>query len=133
MGARTALELGNHARSGTLARGAEVDDSASDDEQTICGAALRLRLCSANDKGVVACIEESRVSLAPVVIIRLEIVAASAFPGCAPFHFKETLGGFEAIGISDGLSMRLDSDAALGIFLTSAGDSQWGAAVVELR
>jgi len=101
-------------------------DSGSEVERALPGAVVRLRLGSGRRGGPAA---EARVALgARATLGALRAQATAAFPEQAAAGL---LG--EALGVSAGVAMPLDSDAALGIFLSYAGSSQMGPPVVEIR
>lgn len=113
-------------------RDADSEESGSDDDVG-CGVALYLRIVGNGGSLAGAPREGFRVVLATRSLAALGDAAMLVFPSEGPFHFLEDSCHFRAVGVASGLSVRIESDAAFGIFLSSAADSQLGAPTVELR
>jgi len=95
------------------------ESSSSDGEGSSC-ICVRLRLMDAPGP-------PQRVTLPRPSLAALRAAAAEVFPQTA------TAKALELVGRAAGMSTRLDSDAALGVFLTSAAHEGLGAPEVELR
>ncbi|CAE8717344.1 unnamed protein product, partial [Polarella glacialis] len=108
---------GLQAGAGSLARWAE-DNEDSDSDARGGAALLRLRLGGAD--GLVR-----NIVLPSATFESLAAEVAHAFQQEGVVLGRST-GEYEAVGICSGLSMRLDSDGAVGVFLSAAAGSQLG-------
>lgn len=106
------------------------DDEESDEEEST-GAIVKLQL-RGTPPLVTSDESPQRAVLAARTFAALTAAAAETFPGQAASLGIAT-DEVSAVGHTGGFSMRLDSDAAVAMFLATAAHSQLGPPTVELR
>lgn len=108
---------------------ATLEESDSDQECGGCVIKLRMQDTAAESHRVVL----ARPTLGALAGEAASLAAALGASWEAVSHIDALDSEWEVVGSAAGFSMRLDSDAAVAVFLASAASSQLGAPLVELR